>query len=227
MADVILFGRPEDNDPALTQKLAHGTGTTAAKTMTFQGLVTWLTTKLPFLKTANNLSDVNASTARTNISVYSKTESDLTAGTKADKTNVLERNNTGAYLPTLDYHPATKKYADQGGKIVSWLPCERVSADVVAVGFDVKFSRMGGWAIIKGVIELDGAPSEGDILFNMPAISYVQPLGGENIQFIAGDGNSDTIIEMYVSGGSVKAGPGFSINSKHYFCVSYPLDFGI
>jgi len=149
MADVILFGRPEDNDPALTQKLAHGTGTTAAKTMTFQGLVTWLTTKLPFLKTANNLSDVNASTARTNLSVYSKAESDLTGGTKADKTNVLERNNTGVYAPTLDYHPATKKYVDQGGKVVNWTACTRQSSDVVETGFDVK--SLYGIALNKAI----------------------------------------------------------------------------
>lgn len=31
---------------------------------------------------------------------------------KALKTNVLEKDNTTAYTPTADYHPATKKYAD-------------------------------------------------------------------------------------------------------------------
>ena len=33
---------------------------------------------------------------------------------KADKTNVLELDNTDVYTPTLDYHPATKKYTDDG-----------------------------------------------------------------------------------------------------------------
>ena len=31
---------------------------------------------------------------------------------KAEKTNVLELDNTTAYTPTLDYHPSTKKYVD-------------------------------------------------------------------------------------------------------------------
>lgn len=31
---------------------------------------------------------------------------------KADKTNVLELDNTDVFTPTLDYHPATKKYVD-------------------------------------------------------------------------------------------------------------------
>jgi len=36
---------------------------------------------------------------------------DLESG-KADKTNVLEKDNTTAYTPTLDYHPATLKYVN-------------------------------------------------------------------------------------------------------------------
>lgn len=35
--------------------------------------------------------------------------------TKADKTNVLELNQTTAFTPTADYHPATKKYVDENG----------------------------------------------------------------------------------------------------------------
>lgn len=31
---------------------------------------------------------------------------------KAEKTNVLELNNTTVYTPTADYHPSTKKYVD-------------------------------------------------------------------------------------------------------------------
>mgnify|MGYP000196162986 FL=1 len=32
--------------------------------------------------------------------------------TKADKTNVLQKDNTGVYTPVTDYHPSTKKYVD-------------------------------------------------------------------------------------------------------------------
>jgi hypothetical protein len=31
---------------------------------------------------------------------------------KADKTNVLEKDNATAFTPTADNHPATKKYVD-------------------------------------------------------------------------------------------------------------------
>lgn len=31
---------------------------------------------------------------------------------KAEKTNVLAKDNTTAFTPTADYHPATKKYVD-------------------------------------------------------------------------------------------------------------------
>ncbi len=38
------------------------------------------------------------------------TQTDI--GAKADKTNVLEKDNTTAFTPTADYHPATKEYVD-------------------------------------------------------------------------------------------------------------------
>lgn len=31
---------------------------------------------------------------------------------KADKSNVIEKNNTSSFTPTGNYHPATKKYVD-------------------------------------------------------------------------------------------------------------------
>jgi hypothetical protein len=45
--------------------------------------------------------------------------------TKADKTNVLEKNNTASYTPSADYHPATKLYVDsQAGGTLTNLPNE-------------------------------------------------------------------------------------------------------
>lgn len=40
--------------------------------------------------------------------------------TKADKTNVLQLNNTTPFDPTSDYHPATKKYVDELTGGASW-----------------------------------------------------------------------------------------------------------
>jgi hypothetical protein len=40
---------------------------------------------------------------------------------KADKTNVLEKDNTTAYTPTEDYHPATKLYVDWMWTNINWL----------------------------------------------------------------------------------------------------------
>ncbi len=43
---------------------------------------------------------------------YTETEVDTLLDAKADKTNVLELDNTDAFTPTADYHPATKKFVD-------------------------------------------------------------------------------------------------------------------
>ena len=40
--------------------------------------------------------------------------------TKADKTNVLQLDNTTEYTPTADYHPTTKKYVDTIAGGASW-----------------------------------------------------------------------------------------------------------
>ena len=40
--------------------------------------------------------------------------------TKADKTNVLEKDNTTPYTPSADYHPATKAYVDSLTGGASW-----------------------------------------------------------------------------------------------------------
>lgn len=42
------------------------------------------------------------------------------ADTKADKSNVLELDNTTAYTPSEDYHPATKKYVDDVKDVATW-----------------------------------------------------------------------------------------------------------
>jgi len=58
------------------------------------------------------------------------TEAKVTANTtvvwKADKTNVLELDNTTPFTPTADYHPVTKKYLDDSpyptaSETVAWI----------------------------------------------------------------------------------------------------------
>lgn len=46
---------------------------------------------------------------------------------KADKSNVLEKTNTVAYAPTEDYHPVTKKYADDSAGKATW---GRIDGDI-------------------------------------------------------------------------------------------------
>ncbi len=57
---------------------------------------------------------------------------------KADKTNVLELNNTTAFTPDADYEPSTKKYVDDGiaGVVAGSLPDGSVE--------DIKLSNTAG-----------------------------------------------------------------------------------
>jgi hypothetical protein len=46
---------------------------------------------------------------------YTQLQIDNFLGLKADKTNVLQLDNTTSYTPSANYHPATKKYVDDTG----------------------------------------------------------------------------------------------------------------
>ena len=55
---------------------------------------------------------------------------------KADRLNVLERNNTSAFTPTESYHPATKKYVDDvsAGVVLGQIPDGGISTAKLADG---------------------------------------------------------------------------------------------
>lgn len=116
MADKKLFGQADDNNPPLTDKIAFGTDTNNARNMTFTNLLSWLEGKLGFFRTANNLSEGNAAEIRYNIGTYSKAEIDNKDFAKADKKDVLHKNNTTSYTPIGDYNPATVKFVNDSHK---------------------------------------------------------------------------------------------------------------
>lgn len=60
----------------------------------------------------------NASQLGGNAPSYYATQAEV--DTKADKDNVLELDNTTAYTPTENYHPATKEYVDSLAGGASW-----------------------------------------------------------------------------------------------------------
>lgn len=98
--------------------LATGKALTPSINITWTNLYALLLTKLGFLKTASNLSDLtNAATARTNLGTYSTAQIDAAVDAKATLYQAgsgaaLGVANTAVYTPSSNYHPATKKYID-------------------------------------------------------------------------------------------------------------------
>jgi hypothetical protein len=84
-----LFGLSLNATPVLDYRVAIGKVGTPSENMTMQQLLDFTTL---------------------NLNVYSKTEVDNLF------TNYLSKTNLIAYTPTLDTHPATKKYADEANK---------------------------------------------------------------------------------------------------------------
>ncbi len=117
MADQILFGAPENNNPSDSEKIAGGTGASLAWTITLANFYSLLMNKLAFLKTANRLSEYNGnSTAQsdvhTNLNLKSKTDTDTADNLRSLKSNVIEKDSTVQYTPILPTHPTPKGYVD-------------------------------------------------------------------------------------------------------------------
>lgn len=118
MADIELFNQSENTNPNLNQRVAFGRLSAVIETMTLTNFLTWLGTRLPFLKTASNLGDLpNKTTSRSNLSVYSIAQVNTALAAKAGafptvNPGALLTNNTDEFNPSSDHHPATKKYVD-------------------------------------------------------------------------------------------------------------------
>lgn len=108
-------------DPADTMRLIMGKLSTPAVNMTISAFLTWIYGKLGFLKTTNNLSDLeNKGSARSNLSVYSQAQVDSALGMKATlyqsgSGSVLGVNNTSVYNPSSKYNPATLRNVNNVG----------------------------------------------------------------------------------------------------------------
>ena len=116
MADVILHNRPEGT-PSDNEFVAYGTPTTPSGQIKMSNFYNLLMSKLGFFKVSNLFSEIfgnisATTTARANLGVYSISEVQGQVTQRALKTNVIEKDNTVSYVPSLPYHPVNKKYVD-------------------------------------------------------------------------------------------------------------------
>ena len=105
-----------------------------------------------FLKTANNLSDVNASTARTNLAVYSKTESDAKF-LGNNKHNVADTD--GAY----DIGSSAIEWRDIYARRLYGTATHALTADSVAGFSQADYLEKAG-GTMTGALTLSGAPTQ-------------------------------------------------------------------
>jgi len=115
--DKKLFELNENTTPADSKRLAFGDASSGAENITLANFYTRLMSKLGFLKVANYLNEYQGwpsaqASVHNSINVYSKGEVDSKDSLKANKSNVIEKDSTTPYTPTLGTHPVNKKYVD-------------------------------------------------------------------------------------------------------------------
>ena len=105
MADKRLFEQPIEipANQGMEKRIAFGRTGVATKNMTFNDLISWLNSKLSFLRPSQNLNDVqNKATARNNLNVYSKDE--VYNKSEVDTTiNTLQNRNRGFTIIEMGY----------------------------------------------------------------------------------------------------------------------------
>ena len=119
---------------------------------------------------------------------------------KADKANVLELDNTTSFTPTLDYHPATKKYVDDqinanafnelyiGGSADTdgtWRFVTDVNGKLL-----IEKRVAGTWVSASGIVSSDSTQSALDAGANSETIDM----------YIGGSPSSDGTWKLYVNG---------------------------
>lgn len=114
MADVILHNRPEAT-PTDNDFVAFGTPATPSGQIKMSNFYTLLMDKLGFFKVSNLFSEIFGNptamaSARANLGVSSTAENTTALNLKADKTNVIEKDSTVSYVPSLPYHPVNVKF---------------------------------------------------------------------------------------------------------------------
>jgi len=122
-----LFEQPEENTPDTSLRLAFGKALANTKNMTLANFKSWLlNSDISFLRQSNDLSEVNASIARSNLEVPKSSEvydqldlrvKALDGGSNAECLSIT--NEWTSYQPTAPGHPVPKSYSDlKGGNIL-------------------------------------------------------------------------------------------------------------
>lgn len=223
MADK-LHSQGGDTIPVLTNRVASGKEGTNVVNSTWQTIVTFLEGALGFLKTTLNLSDLNDSAeARTNLDVYSKGDVNSAVGLKADKTNVLEKDNTTTYVPATAYNPATKDYTDKGGILNAWTAASIESSDVDEVVSFCDCARISAFISVTGILRYSSDASQDEIIFTLP-VSF--PLFTHDFRVVCTNATTDESNELRAIAGTrnlVNDTDAVSTNSQCKFGVNIPI----
>lgn len=187
-----LFGLDLNATPTLDFRVAVGKVGSPSENMTMQQLLDFTTL---------------------NLDVYTQSEVDDLF------TNYIAKNNLLVYTPTQNYHPATKKYVDDGGVIVPWVNLTANASTIITRG---KVSQVGKMITITCIFELNTVTANTTILTipNSIGTSTV------NIDFIAGDRDSEgeEVLELYIPIGTrtIKLREAGNTPNDYTFTVTYP-----
>ena len=162
-----------NNSPNDSKRIAFGAAGSATENITFGSLYTLLLTKLGFLKTSSNLSDLgNPVTARTNLGVYSTTQVDSALSGRQ------------ATLVDVPYTAST-----------------RVHTGIEEASFYCNVAQFGKIVTGTGNIKINSSVDDDEILFTLPT-SIGVPSTEINFIAIDASGSGACEMEIYIEAGT-------------------------
>ena len=124
---------------------------------------------------------------------------------KADKSNVLGRDNTAAYTPTLPYHPATKSYADQvlAGAALGQIPDGSIGSAKLTAELNAYLAGLETalTAKVPSTRKVNGKPLSADITLSAANVG-ASPVGHSHAQSDV-TGLASTLASLMPSGGVI------------------------
>lgn len=135
--------------------------------------------------------------------------------------NYLAKNNLTAYTPTEPYHPATKKYIDDGGQIVSW---QNATAGSNITNFYCKVSQVGKFVTITCEYKSTSNSVAGKTIATLPAVIDTASV---DISFSASsyEAQDSEGQQLYIPAGgrNIKLKYNGDDGYIYSFCVTYPV----
>lgn len=133
-------------------------------------------------------------------------------------TNYLAKTNSISYTPTQNYHPATKKYVDDGGLIIPWTNCNTAPSVTLT---NCKASQVGVTVYVTGQFS-HSSVSTGALILTLPSTIAIPTIDIYGTSSVKGANVATTPIQIEANTRNMIMQDGGNSGITYSFLITYP-----